>query len=87
MPSGGFRNDYPSFQVWRPASINSTIYNRIGEVQLQSDDQVTNGSNNFLQANIILTGGYYHPLGVCYLVKDIHSELRNLYITIIRELT
>ena len=75
------RNDYPSFQVWRPSS---TIYNRIGEVQLQSDDQVT-GSGTYQTANIILTDdntievqsgdvvGYYHPLQSRYRVRDIIS--------------
>ena len=29
---------YPFIQVWRPSSVGSTIYNKIGEVQLQSDD-------------------------------------------------
>ena len=67
------RSNYPFLQVWRPVSVVSTVYNKIGEVQLQSDDQVTKGSNNFLEANIILSGnktievqsgdvaGYYHP--------------------------
>ena len=31
------RSNYLSFQVWRPAA--SILYNRIGEVQLQPDDQ------------------------------------------------
>ena len=71
--------NYPSFQVWRPSSIGSTVYNKIGEVQLQSDDQVT-GSNNNPIANIILTGnntiefqsgdvvGYYQPSDTRYQV-------------------
>lgn len=49
------RINYPLFQVWRPLSIGSMIYNKIGEVQLESDDQVANGTNNQL-ATIILTG-------------------------------
>ena len=67
------RNDYPYFQVWRSASVGSTIYNKIGEVQLQSDDQLYEVDNNVRIATIILTGanaievqsgdviGYYHP--------------------------
>ena len=66
------RSEYPIFQVWRPSSVGSTIYNKIGEVQLQSDNQVTGRNNNRI-ANIILTGnntiefqsgdvvGYYQP--------------------------
>ena len=38
-------NDYPYFQVWQAESANSTIYNKIGEVQLQSDYQVTGRDN------------------------------------------
>ena len=80
------RDDFPSFQVWRPSQPGSVIYNRTGEVQLQSDDQVTRGSNGFLEANIILTGddriefqsgdvvGYYHPSNSRYLVRDIQTN-------------
>ena len=82
LSSFGFR-DYPSFQVWRPSLIGSTIYNKIGEVQLQSDDQVTTGSNDLLEANITLTSdntiefqsgdvvGYYHPPQSRYQVINI----------------
>ena len=77
------RNDYLFFQVWRPASDGSTVYNKIGEVQLQSDDQVTTGSNGLLEANIALTGnntievqsgdvvGYYQPSDTRYVVINI----------------
>ena len=66
-------NGYPYFQVWRPASVGSTTYNNIGEVRLQSDDQVYRVNDNVRIATIILTGanaievqsgdvvGYYHP--------------------------
>ena len=49
------RTDYPFFQVWRLAVESTTIYNKIGEVQLQSDGQAI-GSGNYRTANIILTG-------------------------------
>ena len=79
-------NDYPFFQVWRPVSDDLTIYNKIGEVELQSDDQVTTGSNGLLEANIILTGnntievqsrdvvGYYQPPDARYLVINIRFD-------------
>ena len=35
---GNLRTIYPFIQVWRPSSVGSTIYNKIGEVQLQSTD-------------------------------------------------
>ena len=67
------RSNYPFFQVWRPASAGSTIYNKIGEVRLQSDDQLSEVSDTFLTASVNLTSnnmigvqsgdvvGYYHP--------------------------
>ena len=67
------KNNYPLFQVWRPASVGSTVYNKIGEVQLQSDDQMRSVSSTTQIATIIFTGentievhsgdvvGYYHP--------------------------
>ena len=84
------RDSYPSFQVWRPASVGSTIYNKIGDVQLQSDDQVT-GSDDYQTANITLTGnntievqsgdvvGYYHPPDARYRVRTIQTDGYMLY--------
>ena len=76
------RRNYPFIQVWRPVSIGSIIYNKIGEVQLESDDQVTgNYNNNNRLAIIILTVnntievqsgdvvGYYHPPDSRYRVR------------------
>ena len=71
--------------MWRPLSTNSTVYNKTGEVQLRSDDQVT-GSRNNRVANIILTGnntiefqsgdvvGYYHPPQSRYQVRTIRTD-------------
>ena len=76
-------SDHPCFQVWRLASGHS--YNKTGEVQLQSDDQVTRGRNSYWEANIILNGrntievqsgdvvGYYHPHDARYRVKGISN--------------
>ena len=81
------RTNYLTFQVWRAASDGSTIYFNIGEVQLQSDDQVTLGmSNEYGEANIILTGnntievqsgdvvGYYHPPDARYQVRTLQND-------------
>ena len=74
------RTDYPFFQVWRLAVESTTIYNKISEVQLQSDGHAI-GSGNY--RNIILTGnntievrsgdvvGYYQPLQSHYRVRTI----------------
>ena len=82
--------NFPSFQVWRPSSPGSKIYGKIGEVQLQSDNQVIKGYYNF-EATIALIGknriefqsgdviGYYHPRRSRYRVKDIFNSGYMLY--------
>ena len=77
--------------MWRPTSLSSTIYDKIGEVQLQPDDQVSTNGNNYWEANITLTGnntievqpgdvvGYHHPPGARYLVMDIPTNEYWLY--------
>ena len=83
------RSDNLLFQVWRPASGDSTIYNKIGEVPLLSS-QVT-GSGDYQTANSTLTGnnriefqsedvvGYYHPSNSRYLLRDIETDGYFLY--------
>ena len=85
------RKSDPFFQVWRPSSTHSIIYNKIDEVQLPSDDQVIRGSNNYWEVNINLTDdnriefqsgdvvAYYHPPDAHYLVKDIQTDGYELY--------
>ena len=80
------RNEYPFFQVWRPASVGSTIYNKVGEVQLQSNDQININSYRYGVVIIILTGnstievqsgdvvGYYHPPDARYQVRTIQTD-------------
>ena len=87
-------SEFPSFQLWRAISVGSTMYNKIGEVQLQSDDQVTLGRiNEYGEANITLpiTGnntievqsgdvvGYYHPPDARYQVRTIRTDGYILY--------
>ena len=84
-------NKYPYFQVWRPTSLSSTIFNKIGEVQLQPDDQVSQNGINYWEVNITLSGnntievqpgdvvGYHHPPGARYLVMDIPNNEYWLY--------
>ena len=83
------RDEYPFFQVWRQ-TVNTT-YNKIGEVQLQSDDQVNEVRNNVFVVNILLTGnstievqsgdvvGYYHPPDARYRVRTIQTDGYILY--------
>ena len=76
--------------MWRPSTVGTTTYNKVGEVQL-SDDQVTIGSSNLEEANIILTGnntiefqsgdvvGYYQPLDSRYQMIHIQTNGYRLY--------
>ena len=87
------RSDFLSFQLWRPSSVDPTVYNKVdgSEVQLQSDNQVTRGSNDFREANIFLIGdntiefqsgdvvGYYHPPDTRYRVINIPTDGYILY--------
>ena len=71
---------YPFFQVWRPASVGSTVYNKIDEIQLQLEDQLYVIDYNVRLATIILTDnntvefqsgdvvGYYHPFNARFRV-------------------
>ena len=72
--------------MWRPTSVNATVYNKIGEAQFQSDDQMTVNSYDVGVANVILTGnntiefqsgdvvGYYHPHESRYRVRTIRTD-------------
>jgi len=91
VTSNSNRNAFPSLQVWRVSSFGLVTYNRIGETQLQSDDQMISGSNSFLETNTTLTGddriefqsgdviGYYHPPDSRYQVRDIKTDGYFLY--------
>ena len=82
--------NYPIIQVWRPVSIGSMIYNKTGEVQLTSSDQVT-GKRKYRLVTIILTGnntievqpgdvvGYYHPPRSRYRVRTMETNGYILY--------
>ena len=75
--------------MWRQA-VNTT-YNKIGEVQLKSDNQVIEFRDNVLIATIILTGnntievqsgdvvGYYQPLQSRYRVRTMRTNGYILY--------
>ena len=69
-----------SFQVWRPSSANSSVYNKTGEVHWSLLKEVTksiiiikptdNNKTEFQTGDII---GYYHPCTSRYLVAYINS--------------
>ena len=76
--------------MWRPSSPGLRIYNKVDEVQIQSDNQVIEGYNNF-EATITLTSenriefqsgdiiGYYHPHQSRYQIKDVSTRGYMLY--------
>ena len=69
-----FGTNYPLFQVWRPTSLNSSTYNKTGEVQFPAGDFIgigqersyyhaslslnKNGQIEFQSGDVI---GYYQP--------------------------
>ena len=85
-----YRNDFVTFQLWRPLLSGRIIIKKVGEIQLRSDNQVREGYNNF-EATIILTSeerlefqsgdviGYYHPPQSRYQVLDVYALGHVLY--------
>ena len=80
-------NNLPLFQVWHPTSLNSSAYDKIGEVQLPSGDFVAVGlGRNYLYANLPLNGnsqiefqsgdviGYYQPSNSQRLIGSIQTS-------------
>ena len=85
--SNWFGNDFPLFQVWHPTSLNSTIYSKIGEVQLPAGDFVAVGVNrNYYSASLSLNSnsqiefqsgdviGYYEPSSSRWLIGSIQTS-------------
>ena len=87
-----FGNDYPLFQVWHPAVLNSSTYNKIGEVQLPEGDfkpigqqksyhystLPLNSSNQieFQSGDVI---GYYQPFSPRVSIWSIRTSGYNSY--------
>ena len=72
---------FPSFQVWRPSSVDSPIYNKVDEVNMSLTDQVTNNilyikltGNNAIEFQPGDVIGYYHPFKSRYLVTHIKNN-------------
>ena len=82
-----FGENYPLFQVWRPTSLNSSTYNKTGEVQLPEGNFIVIGQNrNYNYANISLNSsskiefqsgdviGYYQPSSAWRLIWSIQTS-------------
>ena len=79
------REDYPLFQVWRAASVRSTIYSKISEVELPpqvtsrenvADFDLTDNAMEIQSGDVV---GYYHPPDACYRVITIQTDGYRLY--------
>lgn len=78
--------DLPLFQVWRPASPNSSVYNKIGEVELPSGDHMGGIIINYYFANLSLNSstqiefqsgdiiGYYQSSSSQRLIRNIQTS-------------
>ena len=84
----------PLFQVWHPTSLNSSTYNKIGEVRLPVGDFVPAGlGRNYDRADLSLNGnsrikfqsgdviGYYQPSSSLRLIWNIQTSGYTSYIT------
>ena len=84
----------PLFQVWHPTSLDSSTYNKIGEVQLPEGEFVAVGvDRNYHHANLPLNGnsriefqsgdviGYYQPLISQRLIWNIETSGYTSYST------
>ena len=78
---------FPSFQVWRPSSVDSPIYNKVDEVNMSLTDQVTNNilyikltGNNAIEFQPGDVIGYYHPSNSHYLVTHIKNNTIGGYV-------
>ena len=77
--------DLPLFQVWRPTSTNSSVYNRIGEVELPSGDHIGGIIINYYFANLSLNSssqigfqsgdiiGYYQSSNSQRLIRNVRT--------------
>ena len=81
-----FGPDLPLFQVWRPALPNSSVYNKIGEVELPSGDHIGGIIINYYFVNQSLNNsaqiefqsgdiiGYYQSSSSQRLIRNIQTS-------------
>ena len=81
-----FGPDLPLFQVWRPASLSSSVYNKIGEVELPSGDHMGGIIINYYYATLSLNSsaqiefqsgdiiGYYQSSSSQRLIRNIQTS-------------
>ena len=80
-------DDHPRFQVWHPTSLDSSTYNRIGEIQLPMGNFIAVGrKRNYFYASLSIIKdsqiefqsgdviGYYQPSNPRRLIWSIHTD-------------
>jgi len=85
MQFSGFTADFPLFQVWRPSSSSSNVYEKTGEVQLPGGEFIGDLLQNYFLASVSLSDseqiefqsgdiiGYYQPADPRRLVRSIQT--------------
>jgi len=90
MVSSHASGDLPIIQIWRPSSLNSTVYNRIGQAQFTNTTHVTtnhsftnitisNSSELEFQSGDVL--GYYHSINSSHLISNILAIGHTSYVS------
>ena len=86
-------NSVPLFQVWHPTSLNSTTYNKIGEVQLPAGNRI--GDSGYYYASLSLNNsnqiefqsgdviGYYQPSNPARGIWNIQTNGYISYINVV----
>jgi len=90
MVSSCASGDLPIIQIWRPSSLNSTVYYRIGQVQVTNTINVatnhsftnitiSNSSELEFQSGDVL--GYYHSINSSHLISNIWAIGHTSYVS------
>ena len=85
-------SNFPLFQVWHPTSPNSSVYNKIGEIQLPGGEFIQVGAGrNYHSASLSLNSssqiefqsgdviGYYQPSSPRWSIWSIQTSGYNSY--------
>ena len=80
-------SNFPLFQVWHPTTLNSSTYNKAGEVQLPQGSRINGqGQNSYYHASLSLNSnsqiefqlgdviGYYQPSSPSRLIWSIQTS-------------
>ena len=83
---GGGDGDLPSVQIWHPTSLGSSVYNRIGQVQVTAGQYIGPKGSGYFSTNVSLNNndqiefqsnyvlGYYQPANPRRLIWSIQTS-------------